>query len=294
MLFEQGVLPSIDVTTGRLLLEDRHLLAVNPDGHGGSLRALAASGALEDMSRRGVTQISYFQVDNPLVQVLDAPFIGAHVAAPGSSGEMSSKMVVKSGPGEKVGVFARSGGRTMVIEYSDLPAALAEQKDADGRLRFRAGSIAVHVLSVDFVHRLTSEEGFSLPLHRALKKVPCIDPATGASIDPHAPNAIKLETFIFDAIPMARCSIVVETDRTEEFGPIKNATGGDSPATSHALQTERAARWLERTGVRIPRDAQGCVQGRIEISPLSALSAEDVRTIPELPASIAPGRDVVL
>ncbi len=295
-LFPQGTMPSIDAS-GKLLLEAKGRLAVNPDGHGGALRALRASGAVEDMQARGIEQLSYFQVDNPLVRVMDPTFLGLHASHPDSSGEMSSKMVPKRDAGEKVGVFCRDrgpSGRTRVLEYSDLPASIAEARDPDGRLRFRAGSIAIHILSVAFIDRLTSRSShFGLPFHRAKKKVPCIDLATGRTIEPSEPNGIKFEAFIFDAIPICRKSLVVETSRVEEFAPIKNATGEDSPASSHALQSDRAGTWLASVGVSIPRRPDGSVDAKIEISPLTALEPADLRKA-NLPTAIARGAEVVL
>ncbi|HMN95238.1 MAG TPA: UDPGP type 1 family protein [Phycisphaerales bacterium] len=291
--FPQGTMPSIGLD-GKLLLAAPGELATNPDGHGGAIRALRSSGAIEHMAARGIEIISYFQVDNPLVRIFDPVFLGLHAAAPDSSAEMSSKMVPKVAPEEKVGVFCRIGGRTTVVEYSDLPAALAAARDERGELRFRAGSIAIHAIGVRFVERLTADrDRFGLPFHRAEKKVPFVDPRSGALVESERPNAVKLETFVFDAIPLAASSIVCETDRVEEFAPIKNAEGVDSPASSHRLQTERHARWLEARGVRIPRSPDGTVDARIEIAPLTALEAADLEGV-ELPAQVAPGSDVVL
>ncbi len=275
--FQQGSMPSFDMATGRILLADRGQIATNPDGHGGAIRALHVSGSLDDMRERGVEHLSYFQVDNPIVRVVDPVFIGLHATAPDSSCEMSSKMVSKAGPDERVGVFCASGGRTMVVEYSDLPRSLANERLADGTLRFAAGSIAIHIMSVEFLSRLATDPASSLPYHRAEKVVEVFDPAASCKQRPEKPNAVKLERFIFDALPLCRSSIVLETDRIEEFAPIKNAEGVDSPATSTAIQTERAARWLEAVGVKIPRDAQGRAECVIEVSPLTALEGGDVR-----------------
>jgi UDP-N-acetylglucosamine/UDP-N-acetylgalactosamine diphosphorylase len=266
---------------------------VNPDGHGGSIRALYQHGALEDMAGRGIEHISYFQVDNPLVNVIDPLFIGLHAAAPDSSGEMSSKMVPKASAEEKVGVFARSGDKTMVIEYSDLPSDLAQVRDTHGALRFLAGSIAIHMIGRQFLERLTEGGDFRLPWHRAEKKVAHVDVPTGNRIEPKEPNAVKLEAFVFDALPLANSSIVYETSRAEEFAPIKNATGVDSIESSHRLQIERAARWLETRGVKVPRDQTGRSTVRIEIGPLTALSPQDLR-VDSLPAMITSEEDVVL
>lgn len=293
MFFRQGVMPSFEMGTGRILLAERDEPATNPDGHGGSIKALYVSGAVADMRRRGVEHISYFQVDNPLVRVVDPVFLGLHATAPDSSGEMSSKMVPKTGPEEKVGVFCSIGGRTHVVEYSDLPAELSRARKADGSLRFIAGSIAVHVMSVEFVERLNTQEAFTLPYHRAEKKVPYIDLDSGQKIDPDLPNAVKLERFVFDALPLCRASVVYETDRLEEFAPIKNATGVDSVESSRRLQTERAARWLEAHGVEIPRTPSGEADCVLEISPLTAVEAADLSGR-DLPRRIERGARVAL
>ncbi len=289
-LFPQGMMPSFS-PTGALLLAEKHALAMNPDGHGGSLGALAKNGALNDMVRRGVTQVSYFQVDNPNVRCIDPLFIGLHAQV---GAEMSSKMLRKVDPKEKVGVFCVAGGKPCVIEYSDMPDALAELGDEHGALEFGAGSIAIHVISVSFAQRLTRGKGdrLELPFHRAEKAVTYIDPETGERITPEKPNAVKLERFIFDALPLAERSIILETDRVEEFAPIKNASGNDSPESSKKLQTLRAARWLEAHGVKIPYK-NGEVDAVLEISPLTALSAEDLAGA-ELPEAIEPGAKLVL
>lgn len=280
--FQQGVLPSLDMATGRVLLAEPGVVATNPDGHGGSLRALWNSGAIADMEARGVEIISYFQVDNPIVNILDPVFLGLHAFAPDSSGQMSSKMVSKRDASEKVGVFCAHGdgprkGRVEVLEYSDLPVELSKQTLPDGSLRFCAGSIAVHAIGVTFVRTLNTDPHFRLPLHRAEKKIPHVDLDTGQTVAPAHNNGVKLEAFVFDALPMCEKSIVLETRRTEEFAPIKNATGADSPESTRQIQTQRAAEWLESAGVAVPRDASGEPECVLEVSPRVATSAEELR-----------------
>ncbi|MBN1765344.1 MAG: UDPGP type 1 family protein [Sedimentisphaerales bacterium] len=270
MHFPQGMMPCFD-RTGKMLLAEPYSLASSPDGHGGSLRALYINGALQDMAARGIEYISYFQVDNPLVQVVDPLFIGLHAL---DSAEMSSKAVVKCDPLEKVGNFTLADGHMTVIEYSDLPDELARKRDENGRLMIEWGSIAIHIINRSFVERL-NKRGFSLPWHRAIKKVPYID-ESGNLIEPEKPNAIKLETFVFDALPLADHSIILEIDRADQFAPIKNASGVDSLQSSHKLQIERAARWLEAAGVDVPRKPNGDIDAQIEISPLFALDADEL------------------
>ncbi len=289
--FEQGVMPSFDIKTGKILLAGKGEVATNPDGHGGAIRALHVSGAIADMHSRGVSYVSYFQVDNPTVRVVDPVFLGLHAAAPDSSGEMSSKMVSKAGPDEKVGVFVSIGGRTQVVEYSDLPKELSQARLPDGSLKFPGGSIAIHIISVEFLERLATNPAFALPFHRAEKKVPHIDMATGAIINPASTNGVKLERFIFDALPLCKSSLVYETQRIEEFAPIKNATGVDSAESSKQLQSHKAANWLESAGLRVPRKPDGTPDCIIELSPLTALHPEDLK--PLVPTiTITPGAQI--
>ena len=295
MMFPQAELPAVDIQSGAVLLAEHDRLALSPDGHGGSLRALHASGALADMKQRGISQISYTQVDNPIVKVVDPLFLGLHAL---DDCQMSSKMLPKANPKEKLGNFCLVDGKVTVIEYTNLPDDYAEQRDAEGELRFKAGSIAIHALRVDLVESL-NQAGFALPFNRAEKKVPHVDPATGRQIEPDQPNAVKLETFVFDALPFCERSIIYETDRIEEFAPIKNADDPDpakcvdSPLTSVQIQTERATRWLEANNVKVPRDAAGAVDAVIDISHLTAIEAADLKGV-DLPEALEPGTELVL
>jgi UDP-N-acetylglucosamine/UDP-N-acetylgalactosamine diphosphorylase len=256
---------------GKLLMADTDSLAISPDGHGGSLRALARSGALADMRARGIEHLSYFQVDNPLVHCIDPLFLGLHDL---SGSGMSSKTVPKAGPLEKVGNFVVGDGVVQVIEYSDLPETMAKQTNPDGSLRFNFGSIAIHALTVSFIESLNSGGPVRMPWHRAEKKVPALD-ERGQLFKPDRPNAVKLEQFVFDAIPLATNSLVYITDRAEEFSPVKNAEGADSPTTCRRDQIRRAARWLTACGIEIPRDGEE-PDATLEISPLYAATAEQL------------------
>lgn len=269
--FVQGVMPSFDFS-GKLLLAGKGTLSMSPDGHGGSLLALRKSGALDDMARRGVELISYFQVDNPLVRSVDPLFLGLHDLR---GAEMSAKCLPKRDPMEKLGNFCVVDGKVSVIEYSDMPEELARACTPDGRLKFSAGSIAIHIVGRAFAERLTANGRCELPLHRADKIVPFVN-ESGELVKPDKPNAVKLEMFVFDAMPLAGQTVILETQRREEFSPVKNATGFDSPTTCLHEQVRRAASWLEAAGLRVPRDADGQVAAAIEISPLFADSAEEL------------------
>src|SRR5690606_25939534 len=192
----------------------------------------------------------------------------------------------------KVGNFCVVNGKVEVIEYSDLPEELARKTNPDGSLIFNAGSIAIHALRVSFIERLNEGGELRLPWHRAEKKVPCVD-EQGNPVTPHKPNAVKLEQFVFDAIPLAENAIVYTTDRAEEFSPVKNAEGGDSPQTSRRDQSRRAARWLQSHQVQVPMKGDEPA-ATIELSPLAAVEpAQLAKHVVSLPP-IAPGSSLYI
>jgi UDP-N-acetylglucosamine/UDP-N-acetylgalactosamine diphosphorylase len=287
-IFQQGTLPNFDFD-GRILLADKGEIARSPDGHGGCIRALHHSGALADMKERGIEYLSYWQVDNPLVKLFDPLFIGLHAL---DEAQMSSKAVIKSGPKEKVGNFCLIDGKMTVIEYSDLPDELAERHNPDGSLAFHLGSIAIHIINRGFVEKLNTE-AFSLPLHRADKKIKCLD-LQGNPIDPPKPNGIKLESFIFDALPMTERSVILEIERSEQFAPTKNATGPDSVETTRQMMIDRAAKWLESAGVKVPPNRHGSPDCILEIAPSFALAPEDIEPKRDGIEPIQPGDKLYL
>ena len=287
-IFQQGTLPNFSFE-GKMLLADESTIACSPDGHGGSLKALYASGAVEDMKKRGIEHISYFQVDNPLINIFDPLFIGLHAM---ENAQMSSKALIKADPLEKVGNFCLVDGRVTVIEYSDLHDEEAHRVNPDGSLVFELGSIAIHIIDRTFVEKLNSK-GFSLPLHRAVKKIPCIEPADKSG-KVAIREGVKLETFVFDALPLASRSIILETVRSEEFAPVKNAEGIDSIQTSRQLQSARAADWLESAGINIPRKDDGAPDCVLEIAPSFALCKSDVPAKASRVPHIRPGDKVYL
>ncbi len=270
MFFRQGLMPAVDYK-GKILLADKGEIAMTPDGHGGSLRALVRSGATKRMAESGIDTISYFQVDNPLVHAVDPAFIGFHLQA---KSDMSSKMLPKAYPKEKLGHFCEQRGRHVVIEYSDMPDTLTDRRRPDGQLAFLAGSIAIHVLDRAFVERMGGGgTGASLPFHRADKKIATIN-ATGNPVKPQEPNGVKFEMFVFDALPFAENPVIIETARQDEFSPVKNAEGVDSPQSSRDDQIRQWARWLKAAGVKLSCDKTGLPEFTLEVTPLFADSQE--------------------
>ncbi len=276
-IFCQGTMPAVDAASGKLLLERRERIFQSPDGHGGMLAALVRSGALADMRRRGIEQLFYFQVDNPLVDIGGPESVGYHLL---SGSELSTQVVAKQEPLEKVGNVVEVDGRLRIIEYSDLPEATARRRNPDGSLAIWAGSIGVHVIQRSFLERV-ADRGDVLPFHRAAKKVAFLD-AEGGWNEPKQPNAVKFERFIFDLLPWADNAIVIEVDPQRSFAPLKNAPG-ESKDTAQWVQAQMVALWSEWLRAAGATVAEGVV---VEINPLFALDAA------ELARKIQPGMHV--
>lgn len=267
VFFQQAMLPALG-EDGRILLAAQDELFLAPNGHGGVLAALASSGALRDARGRGIRRFSYFQVDNPLAPPSDPLFLGLHAAR---DAQMSSKVVRKRDAAEKVGVIGHADGRLGCIEYSDLPAELREARDVRGELVFGDGNIAMHVLDLEFVDTLTARR-FELPWHMARKKMNVLDDR-GRLVQR---EGWKFETFVFDALGLARAAATLEVERAEEFSPVKNAEGQDSPASARADLCRLHAGWVRSAGLALPpADAEGVHP--VEVDPCIAQDAAEFR-----------------
>lgn len=242
--FPQALFPAVDLN-GKILMETKSRIVCTPNGHGGSLKALVDSGVTQKLGELGVDILSYFQVDNPLVPCIDPSFIGFHVL---HKSELSSKMIPKAYPKEKVGLFCLHQGIHTVIEYSDMPEAIQESLDDLGALRFRAGSVAIHLFDRAFVERIgsgTSED--ALPYHKAFKKISSIN-ASGQTDKPETNDGVKFELFVFDALPLAKNPVIIEGVRSDNFSPVKNLEGLDSPESAKKDQSAQARLWLKAAG----------------------------------------------
>lgn len=270
--FQQGSLPAVDQHR-KILMDAPDSVCLSPDGHGGMVSALQSSGCLAQMRSQGVEHLFYHQVDNPTVIMCDPVLLGLHAQ---HHSQLTTNVVRKTGPDEPMGVLVDLDGHTEIIEYSELSKPedhpdsepYADQYDKDGSWVFWAGNTAIHVFRRDFLEYLT-EDGVRLPLHQAHKNVRHIDDA-GHPVETTEKNAIKFERFIFDALPLADSTLIVEGDRSREFNPVKNATGTDSPQTSRDALSRIGRTWLREAGHEV--DAQTSV----EISPLIALDAEEL------------------
>ncbi len=251
--FSQGTVPSLD-QQDRALMSGPGKLLENPDGHGGCFTALVKSGNLARLRSEGVKQIVYIQVDNILVPVDDALMVGAALA---EKSDVLTKVLEKANPDEKVGHLVKIGTRDAIIEYTELTPEQTRSRNAQGDLVYRWGSPAMHCWSVDFLAGL-ADRGYKLPLHRSGKPLKAWLDGKIQEV-----KGWKNERFIFDLIPEAKTSIGLAIDRDDEFAPIKNATGVDSPASAVELAHRQFAGWLAAAGVKLSLPPAA----RIEISP---------------------------
>ena len=259
--FTQGMWPGM-TKEGKIILDKPGHVFMSPDGHGGLLAALKKSGALADMKKRGIKSVFFFQVDNPLVEIADPAFIGYHVL---EKSEYSLKLCAKRDPFEKVGMPMQFGKTFRMVEYTEMTKEQCLRKK-NGKLYFLYGSPAIHVFDRAFLER---EAAKPMAIHLAHKKIPLVDGA-GRTRKPSEPNGWKFEKFIFDALADARRPAFAAFDPADEFSPVKNADGDDSPATCRAALQAKWRRLLAAAGVTV---ADGVP---LELDPAFALDAEDL------------------
>ena len=225
--FKQGELPMVD-TEGKILIGEDGLIKEAADGHGGIYEALVKNGMINKMRELGVEWIFIGGVDNCLVKMVDPLLMGIaiqkHVTAAGKS-------VVKANPQEKVGVFCKKNGKPSVVEYTEIPEEMAEAKNEKGELIYGESHILCNLFNIDAVERMGSKP---LPYHSAFKKATYID-KDGNKVIPDGPNAYKFEAFLFDAFGELDDMAILRVKREEEFAPVKNASGVDSPETAREL-----------------------------------------------------------
>ena len=226
-IFIQSELPLVD-TEGKLLISKDLKIKEASDGNGGTYSSLRASGCLADMKEQGIKWIFIGGIDNVLLKMADTTLLGMTVK---QGFQIASKSVVKANPHEKVGVFCKINGKPKIIEYAELPEKMAEEVDQNGELRFGESNIICHLYNIDAIEKISKE---TLMYHSAFKKNSYID-EKGKEITPDQPNSYKFESFIFDAFELFDEMGLLRVKREEEFAPVKNKEGADSPKTAKEL-----------------------------------------------------------
>lgn len=230
MFFKQGELPMID-TKGKVLLGENGLIKKAADGHGGIFLSMKRNGITYDMNTRGIEWAFIGGVDNVLINMIDPIFLGLAIDKKVLA---AGKSVVKAGPHEKVGVFCKRNGKPSVVEYSEISPSMAETKTPEGGLLYGESHILCNLFSLKAIEEISKND---LPYHSAFKKAKYID-ENGNLVSGDKPNAYKFEAFLFDAFESLNDMAIMRVKREEEFAPVKNAEGVDSPETARKLYKE--------------------------------------------------------
>lgn len=264
IFFKQRMLPQID-EYGKLLLAKKSQIVTGPDGTGGVYNALVDNSITKQMKEKGMECFMLMTVDNPLATGIDPMYLGHHIK---KGAEYSVKVTKKTYPEERVGHVVKMNGITQMVEYVLLSEEQMNARREDGELVLSSGNLLNDIINVDFVEKIEKEN--LLDYVAAHKKCKYLDDK-GNLIEPNEPNSYKFERFIFDALPLAKETIVFEVKREEEFAPVKNAEGKDSPESSRELQTNLYKSWL--LGVIEDEDLVNNLEA-VEINPLFALDRE--------------------
>ena len=226
-IFKQSELPLVD-TEGKFLVNKEYKIKEASDGNGGTYSSLRASGCLADMKEKGIKWIFIGGVDNALLKMVDVTLLGMAVK---KGVQIASKSVAKANPQERVGVFGKMNNHPKVIEYTELPKKMAEEVDSDGELKFGESHIMCNLYTIDAIEKISKEP---LIYHTAFKKNSYID-ENGKEVIPTEPNSYKFESFIFDAFEFFDDIAILRGKREDDFAPVKNREGVDSPKTAKEL-----------------------------------------------------------
>ncbi len=227
MFFEQGKLPMVD-ESGKILINEKGIIKEASDGHGGIFQSMKKNGVTDDMNKKGIKWAFVGPVDNILVKMVDPVLLGIMIDQNVQAG---GKSTVKANAAEKVGVFCKRNGKPGVVEYTEISKEMAERKNENGELVFAESHLNCNMFSVKAIEEVANK---NLPYHIAHKKASYID-ENGNLVVPEKPNAYKFESFIFDAFDMLDDMAILRVKREEEFAPVKNAEGTDSPETARKL-----------------------------------------------------------
>ena len=227
MFFKQGQLPMCD-TEGKILIDETGLIKEAADGHGGVFESMRKDGVIADMKNKGIEWVFIGGVDNVLAKMVDSVLTGLSIK---NNVLAAGKSVVKAGPKERVGVFCKRNGKPSVIEYTEITEEMAEAQDKSGNLLFGESHILCNLFNIKAIENISEKK---LPYHSAFKKAKYIN-AKGELVVPEKPNAYKFEAFLFDAFESLDDMAIMRVKREEEFAPVKNAEGVDSPETARKL-----------------------------------------------------------
>ena len=232
--FKQGELPMID-TDGKILLDENGMVKEASNGHGGTLESMDKRGIIKEMKENGIEWVFISGVDNVLAKLVDPLLLGMSIE---NKVMGAVKSVEKTDPKERVGVFCRKNKRVGVVEYTEISEEMANMRDNYGSLVYGDLNAVFHLYNIQGLERVSN---LKLPYHTAFKKAKYIN-KDGKLVIPEKPNAYKFEMFIFDSFEMLDDVLVLRVKREEEFAPVKNAEGSDSPETARKLYRDYFAK----------------------------------------------------
>ena len=227
MFFEQENLPLI-TESKKLIIGKNKLVKEAANGNGGIFSSMYKHKVLEDMQKRNIEWVFISSIDNVLLKIADETLIGLAVDR---NVEIATKSLLKNSPDEKVGAICKSDNTIKVIEYSEMSEEMKNKTNEDGELTFGESHIMCNLFSLNALNILAEKK---LPYHIAHKKSEYMN-KNGEFIKPTEPNVYKFETFIFDGWEYFEDIAVLRGKREEDFAPIKNKEGVDSPQTAIEL-----------------------------------------------------------
>ena len=228
--FKQGNLPLLS-EDGKLVVNSEYRIKYAASGNGTIYEAMLNDGIIDDMKKKGIKWVFIGSVDNALLNMVDPMLLGLTKKR---GTEIASKTIVKNSPYEKVGVFCKKNGKPGVIEYSEIPESLIEEVDEHGELMYGESHIMCNLYTLDAIEKIANVE---LPYHSAHKKVDFMQ-EDGNMFFAKEPNGYKYEAFIFDGFELFDDITLYRGKREEDFAPVKNAEGVDSPETAAKLYND--------------------------------------------------------
>jgi UDP-N-acetylglucosamine/UDP-N-acetylgalactosamine diphosphorylase len=277
--FKQEMLPALTFD-GKIIMTDINKISMSPNGNGGVYEGLLKSKGLDWLEEKGIKYLNICGIDNVLLKVSDPIFLGF---AENHDADISTKVIAKNSYSESMGVLGLREGKKSIIEYSEMSEEMAKMVDDNGKLVYFSGNILNHIFKVSFLRQIASSlDILRSKYHIAKKKVPYWE--NGVKTTPTQPNGVKFELFYFDLFPLAANSAAIEVVRSEEFAPVKNAKGQDSPESARNLVSNLHLQWIRKAGAIVQGYIpEGCV---CEISPLISYGGENLEFLQDKKISL--------
>jgi UDP-N-acetylglucosamine/UDP-N-acetylgalactosamine diphosphorylase len=215
LFFCQSSIPTFTLD-GEFIIESENKISMSANGNGDLYFSLIKSGIYDKLIKKNIEYLQIIAVDNILSKIADPAFFGL-----AGNHDLAVKVISKNSDYESVGVFALLDGKLGVVEYSEIGKDLAELKNENGERVFDCANIGSHIFKLNKIKEKI--ELTKMYYHIAKKKIQSKD----GKID-----GIKLELFIFDLFKEFDSYVIAKVKREEEYSPIKNALGDNSPETA--------------------------------------------------------------